>query len=129
LEAVGLKDCSRVVAFALNVGQESPLPTHLVVIGGSLNPNRSPIQGVSLNDRQVAKFLDATATRPFPAPRGRCFYPRHGFVFLGPDGDIVSHYTVSLDCGGYEAGQGAFTPEPDFKALRALLRSLGVAGP
>ena len=129
LEAVGVGDCDRVVAYTINLGKEYPAPNATVIMKGAINTNRAPRNGISLDDTSVNRFLDAMATKEHPGPHFICFYPHHGFVFYRADGTVTAHTTICLMCSGYYTDGGSFVSQPDYKALASLVHDIGLPTP
>jgi len=120
LAKAGVKQCERVAAYLLNQSVPSPSPSLTLLIDGKLNPDRSPLEGRTLDDREVNTLLDATTGKNHPSPHARCFFPRHAVAFYTHDGNMVAHMDICFSCLGYRAQGVKVVREPDYKALKRL---------
>jgi hypothetical protein len=129
LAEIGMGDCTRVAAFALNAGVKHPSPTdQLLLEDGRLNPNRTPEGGTGLADGEINAFLDATTGQNHPGePAARCFFPRHAVGFFDAGNELIAHYTICFSCRGVRTGgrKLKFVREPDYPGLEKLLAGLG----
>lgn len=120
LTKAGIPNCTRVAAYAINRRVKLPSPNQTLVIDGTLNPDRHPLEGRTLTDRQVNAFLDATTVKEHASSPSYCFYPHHAIAFYNADGTLSSHYTICFTCQTHSASAGKFVDQPDFKALSRL---------
>lgn len=120
LAKAGLKHCERVAAYVLNQGVASPSPSLTLVINGELNPDRAPLAGRTLDDREVNALLDATTVKNYRSAHARCFHPRHAIAFYGQDGKMLAHLDLCFSCHQYRAHDIKVVREPDYAGLRRL---------
>lgn len=120
LARAGVKHCERVAAYVLNQGVASPSPSLTLVMNGELNPDRSPLEGRTLDDREVNALLDATTVKNYPNAHARCFLPRHAIAFYGQDGKMLGHLDLCFSCHQYRAHNIKVVREPDYVGLRRL---------
>jgi hypothetical protein len=120
LAKAGVKRCERVAAYVLNQSVPSPSSSLTLLIDGKLNPDRSPLEGRTLDDREVNTLLDATTGKNHPSAHARCFHPRHAIAFYRHDGEMVAHMNICFSCRGYRAQGIKVVREPDYDALRCL---------
>lgn len=126
LARTGIPSCTRVAAYAINRKVKLPSPDRTLFIDGTLNPDRHPLEGRTLTDRQVNAFLDATTVAEHASSPSYCFYPRHAIAFYKADGTLSSHYTICFTCQTYSASADKFVDRPDFKALSRLFEEVKV---
>jgi hypothetical protein len=124
LAKAGIPNCTRVAAYAINRRVKVPSPNATLVIDGRLNPDRHPLEGRALTDRQVNAFLDATTGNEHAGTPSYCFYPHHSIAFYKADAPLSSHYTICFSCQTHSASAGKFVDQPNFRALNRLFEEV-----
>ena len=96
-----------------------------ILSDGSLNPTRSPQDGVLLTHKQVKSLKEALMGDRPPEAVAACFYPHHAFEFLDADGKRVAYVDICFSCiqhRGEPSGFGYI----DYDKLGTLVRELGL---
>jgi hypothetical protein len=115
---------SAVKAYCLN--WEDQYSFDSIVQGKDLNETRSPREGILLSDGQTESLRQAILNRNDGGVIGMCRYPHHAFVFFGDDDQVVGHYDVCFLCSSAGGSPGEFSGFPDYGALAALVKDLGL---
>ncbi len=123
LAAVGIKDCERVLAFAIKPGSSAGPD---LIVNGRLNVNRAPMDGIALIDKEINVFLDATTVKEHPSTPMYCYIPHHGLVFMGRGERVLGHYTICFTCFREHHSVGRFVERPDYSALKRLFKDVGL---
>lgn len=124
LGGIGIPSGRQVRAYGINMEDDYPWPHKLGVMSGRLNPKRSPRAGAKLDADQVARLLEATATKKHEEEVGLCFRPHHTFVFFDSAGRILGEYAVCFTCKNWRETTGQFVPFPDYPKLAQLALEL-----
>jgi hypothetical protein len=94
---------------------------------GILNAKRLPVEGVLLDEAQIATLKKAaTGKQPLDGEGLGCFYPHHAFVFYNREGTITGYLDVCFICRGTQGEPAGFSEKGNLKALEELFQKLGI---
>jgi hypothetical protein len=115
-------------AFAINIHTEYSDHEDLLVDDlGQLNPDRAPVDGVLLNEAQLAELMriatGGDGDRMGPA---FCFHPHHAVALYDADGAVLGELTFCFMCGRMQSTFEGLGPDAVFKSLAVMLEELGV---
>jgi hypothetical protein len=102
-------------------------PASIIHEEGVLNATRLPVEGVLLDETQVATLKKAaTRKQPLDGEGLGCFYPHHAFVFYNRDGTITGYLDVCFICRGTQGEPAGFPEKGNIKSLEELFQKLGI---
>ena len=116
---------SEIRAYRINWDEEDS-ETPIVLRDGTLNPTRTPKDGLRLSNKQIGRLQSALyGSHPEHEAAG-CIYPHHAFVFFSNDGRIVGSVNICFLCDNYYGIPRGFAMPWDLDGLARLVRDLGM---
>lgn len=95
--------------------------------GGGLNATRLPLEGVALDETQIAALKSAVTGKQANTGEGLgCFYPHHAFVFYNREGAMTGRIDVCFICRACSVEPAGLSKMCNLKALEELVQKLGI---
>lgn len=121
-----LKDCAAIKIYRINWPHKDAFGPLLVMDDGSLNPERIPLEGVTLNGERTQQLLAMLLDSHPEYEQSKCFLPHHAFEFLDQHGQRIGSLDLCFMCSVHQSDLDDISTYIDLPGIKNMLRELNI---